>query len=281
MQNFTGKIIKNSRILKVHSKKEYPKIDTKYKVRIFDEVFDVEKVQNQEKWYDFKTEVSHDADIFLVVEKTRLDDIIQNDTLRIMVSEFSAEEKCKIINGGKGYELEDVMVFEGYEGKVYIKPSRISEGGVIEEAVVINEVNFLCKDDITTEIEGGSGDGLEVKIKLYDSNEKTTSESQVKEVLFEGCKSYIRLEYDLPKRIEEGSFKLFRTLITFKEPSLKRDYVFANCIAEKVDFTPKYNIPIVKPGTINAPLLFNEGALIIERKIIEIEKKIKELEKRI
>lgn len=279
--NFTGKIIKNSKILKVHSKGKFPQIDKSHHVRIFDEVFNIEKIQNQEKWFDFKTEVGHDGDIFLVVENSKLDDIMENDTLEIIVPEFVAEEKCNVVNGGKGYGLEDVMIFEGYEGKVYIKPSKISQGGVIEEAAVITEKNFLCKDNIVTEIDGGSGDGLEIEIKLTDSNEKSMASRQVKEVIFEKKNSYIRLEYDLPQKIEKGSIKLFRTLVTFKQACLQRDYSFANCIAEKTSFTPRYKIPIVKPGTINAPLLFNEGAIIIEKKIIELENKIRELEKRI
>ena len=280
-KNFTGRLIKNSRILRVHSGKQDVGINEKFNIRIQDENFSIEKIEKKEKWFDFSKEVNHEGDLFLMINDSKEDDIIKKDMIEILLPEYAADTRCEIINQGKGYSPEDVIQFEKNEGKVFIKPISLDVKGSVKEAKIINEKNFLYDDDISARVFGGSGEDLEVRIKLHDSRQKRKIYQQVKDVIFRDGKTYFNLEYDLISKIEKGSIIVSRTEITLKEPSLKRSYLFANCIAEKYDFTPKYNIPIVEPGTINAPLLFNEGARIIEKKIIELENKIRELEKRI
>ena len=64
-KNFTGRLIKNSRILRVHSGKQDVGINEKFNIRIQDENFSIEKIEKKEKWFDFSKEDNHEGDLFL------------------------------------------------------------------------------------------------------------------------------------------------------------------------------------------------------------------------
>lgn len=279
--SFTGKLPKNSRSLHVHSSAKTVAIKEDYNVKITDENFGIEKITFKERWFPFELDLSYEGDLMLVVKNTKQYDIIDNDYVELVLPEYQISGDYEIIEGGKGYSLNDVMVYEGHEGKVFIKPKKLSEEGGVEELELIEEKNFLTSSNIECYIEGGSGNGLEINIFLEDSYQKRHSEAQVKEVSYEEGNSYLILIYDLPNDlIKKGQIKLRRTLITLDRPSTRKDYLFVNCVAEKHHYTPKYQIPIVEPGTVNAPILYSKGAIIMENKLEELEKRIANLEKR-
>ena len=88
-------------------------------------------------------------------------------------------------------------------------------------------------------------------------------------------------EYEIPEYIEGGQIKIYRPTCTLDKKNLQDLEDQIVCIAQRVNYTPKMQIPIVQKGTINAYKMYNEGATIIEDKFMELEKRIIELESRI
>ena len=91
---------------------------------------------------------------------------------------------------------------------------------------------------------------------------------------------FINFEYEVPEFIEQGQIKVFRTKITLDKPCEEDLSEGVLCVAQKIDYTEKLGIPMVEQGTINSYNLYNQGAAIIEKKLLELENRIQILESR-
>ena len=147
----------------------------------------------------------------------------------------------------------------------------------------MNNVDGFCASTryISINPEGGSGEELDIEIKIQNSSVKKTLEKTIKTSIFQNRAGYINFEYPLDEGVEDGEIKIKRTTITLNENCASNYNFGITCLAQVIEFTPKLNIPIVKKGTINAYNLYNEGSSIIEDKLIELENRIIELENKL
>lgn len=277
---FLGSINNGSDILIAESKKGFLTVRDDFSLRIDNEFYDIESIKEEERQFKFNIARRHDEEAFLMVSNLAEKKIYKKDFLEIILTEYDAERVPRIVDKGKGYKKGEKLLFEGFEGvfTLFIKEVN-EEGGVVSVDIKTNK-SFLSPGYKEVSLSGGSGKGHRLIVEMKDNGKRTVTGKYVRESLFDKRANYINFEYNLPDFIEKGEIKIYRTEIKLGKKYEGDNLESVICIAQKADYTEKFGIPIAERGTINAYKLYNQGAQIIEDKIIELENRIIELESR-
>jgi len=277
---FLGSINNESDILIAESKKDFLTVRDDFSLRIHNELYDIEKIEEEERQFKFGIVRRHDEEAFLMIPNLSEKKIYKKDFLEIILTEYDAERIPRIVDKGKGYKKGEKLSFEGFEGvfTLFIKEVN-EEGGIVNVNIETNKSFFSpgYKEVIPT---GGSGKGHRLIVEMKDNGKRMVTGKYVREAFFDKGANYINFEYNLPDFIEKGEIKIYRTEIKLGKKYKGNNLESVICIAQKADYTEKFGIPIAERGTINAYKLYNQGAQIIEDKIIELESRIIELESR-
>jgi len=277
---FLGSINNKSDILIAESKKGFLTVRDDFLLRIDNESYDIEKIKEEEKQFKFSVARRHDEEAFLMISNLSEKKIYKKDFLEIILTEYDAERIPRIVDKGKGYQKGENLSFEGFEGAFTLSINEVNEEGGIVSANIETNKSFFSPGYKEVAPSGGSGKGHKLTVEMKDNGKRTVTGKYVRESLFDKRANYINFEYGLPDFIEKGEIKIYRTEIKLGKKYEGDDLESVICIAHKADYTEKFGIPIAERGTINAYKLYNQGAQIIEDKIIELESRIIELESR-
>ncbi len=263
------------------SRKNPFSITEKFSIRIQDELFEIKEINEKEKWLKFKTIKSPDEKSYIYVKDLEEKEIYRKDYLEIHLKEYKINEAFSIPVPGSGYKQNDEIKILGFGGTGLVLVKKVNKDGGVVKAEIKTESSFFQEGYKSFIPEGGSGKGLEIVCEMIENNKRTIIEKTAKEPVFKERTNYIDFEYNLPNFVKKGEIKIRRTEITLGEKC--KDNLLGGfiCIAQKVDYTEKFGIPIVEKGTVNAYNLYNQGSAIIEKKILELEKRIDQLESRI
>ena len=278
--NFCASINKNSDELICQSDKDFLSIDESFTVRIEDEFYGIRKIDKKEVWFDFKNS-EMDGSRYLIINELEEDQFYPRDYVEIYFSEYQAQKYGMVIDGGKGYEKGQTIVFAGYGGVCNFKIAKVGDQGEVLSLSIENVDNFLCSGHREILVEGGGGEGLKVIVEFLDTKKKTMVTKEIRSTFFSKGNSYLDFEYPIEQDIDNGQIKIYRSSITLDKKNLNELPSQVVCIAEKINYTPKLKIPIVERGTLNAYRVYNEGATIIEDKFMELEKRIIDLESKL
>tara|TARA_Y100001933_G_C18733549_1_gene452756 strand:- start:140 stop:703 length:564 start_codon:yes stop_codon:yes gene_type:complete len=186
-----------------------------------------------------------------------------------------------IVENGEGYQENEVIVFEDFGGKCNLRIDGVNESGGVTSLHIDHIEDFYISGHREIEFSSIKGKGCKIVIELADTKKKKVLPKNIKTCFFSRGVYYIDFEYEIPEYIEGGQIKIYRSTCTLDKKNLQDLEGQIVCIAQRVNYTPKMQIPIVQKGTINAYKMYNEGATIIEDKFMELEKRIIELESRI
>ena len=279
--NFFGTIQEESNILFAQAKKDFLEITNDFSIKAGNDQFTIKDIKNEELWIKFD-KVSLKGETFLSLQESADKTVFRKDVVEIVLENNPIDERVLINNPGKGYEKNDVLYWTKYEGECHFLVEEVDENGGVK-SLSVNNVDGFCASTryISINPEGGSGEELDIEIKIQNSSVKKTLEKTIKTSIFQNRAGYINFEYPLDEGVEDGEIKIKRTTITLNENCTSNYNFGITCLAQVIEFTPKLNIPIVKKGTINAYNLYNEGSSIIEDKLIELENRIIELENKL
>ena len=278
--NFCAYIDKGSDQLICQSDKNFLSIDESFSVRIEDESYEIREVKKEEAWYSFKN-IKNQGKQYLSISGAPANKLFPKDFAEIYLSQYSAREFGMIVENGEGYQENEVIVFEDFGGKCNLRIDGVNESGGVTSLHIDHIEDFYISGHREIEFSSIKGKGCKIVIELADTKKKKVLPKNIKTCFFSRGVYYIDFEYEIPEYIEGGQIKIYRSTCTLDKKNLQDLEGQIVCIAQKVNYTPKMQIPIVQKGTINAYKMYNEGATIIEDKFMELEKRIIELESRI
>ena len=278
--NFCAYIDKGSDQLICQSDKNFLSIDESFSVRIEDESYEIREVKKEEAWYSFKN-IKNQEKQYLSISGAPANKLFPKDFAEIYLSQYSVREFGMIVENGEGYQENEVIVFEDFGGKCNLRIDGVNESGGVTSLHIDHIEDFYISGHREIEFSSIKGKGCKIVIELADTKKKKVLPKNIKTCFFSRGVYYIDFEYEIPEYIEGGQIKIYRSTCTLDKKNLQDLEGQIVCIAQKVNYTPKMQIPIVQKGTINAYKMYNEGATIIEDKFMELEKRIIELESRI
>tara|TARA_B100000683_G_scaffold88302_1_gene87177 strand:+ start:388 stop:1236 length:849 start_codon:yes stop_codon:yes gene_type:complete len=278
--NFCAYIDKGSDQLICQSDKNFLSIDESFSVRIEDESYEIREVKKEEAWYSFKN-IKNQGKQYLSISGAPANKLFPKDFAEIYLSQYSVREFGMIVENGEGYQENEVIVFEDFGGKCNLRIDGVNESGGVTSLHIDHIEDFYISGHREIEFSSIKGKGCKIVIELADTKKKKVLPKNIKTCFFSRGVYYIDFEYEIPEYIEGGQIKIYRSTCTLDKKNLQDLEGQIVCIAQKVNYTPKMQIPIVQKGTINAYKMYNEGATIIEDKFMELEKRIIELESRI
>ena len=277
---FYGTIEEGSSTLIAQSSKEYYSIDNTFSIKVNDSGFNIQKIEKEEKWLEFKISKRHSGEVYLLI-KSEQKELFKKDSIEIILKEYNSEESPTIAQSGSGYKSGEKLTIEGYGGKADINIKEVNEKGEVVSIEAVTQSSFFVNGYRSFFPEGGSGEGFEIVSEMIDSNKKTIIEKNVLNSFYTNKTGLINFEYEIPEYIESGEIKLKRTIITLDNPCDRDFSKVTMCVCQKIDYTEKLGIPLVQKGTINSYNLYNEGASIIERQFLELERRIEMLESKL
>lgn len=278
--NFCAYIDKGSDQLICQSDKNFLSIDESFSVRIEDESYEIREIKKEEVWYSFKN-IKNQEKQYLSISGAPANKLFPKDFAEIYLSQYSVREFGMIVENGEGYQENEVIVFEDFGGKCNLRIDGVNESGGVTSLHIDHIEDFYISGHREIEFSSIKGKGCKIVIELADTKKKKVLPKNIKTCFFSRGVYYIDFEYEIPEYIEGGQIKIYRSTCTLDKKNLQDLEGQIVCIAQKVNYTPKMQIPIVQKGTINAYKMYNEGATIIEDKFMELEKRIIELESRI
>jgi len=278
--NFCAYIDKGSDQLICQSDKNFLSIDESFSVRIEDESYEIREVKKEEAWYSFKN-IKNQGKQYLSISGAPANKLFPKDFAEIYLSQYSVREFGMIVENGEGYQENEVIVFEDFGGKCNLRIDGVNESGGVTSLHIDHIEDFYISGHREIEFSSIKGKGCKIVIELADTKKKKVLPKNIKTCFFSRGVYYIDFEYEIPEYIEGGQIKIYRSTCTLDKKNLQDLEGQIVCIAQRVNYTPKMQIPIVQKGTINAYKMYNEGATIIEDKFMELEKRIIELESRI
>ena len=278
--NFCAYIDKGSDQLICQSDKNFLSIDESFSVRIEDESYEIREIKKEEVWYSFKN-IKNQEKQYLSISGAPANKLFPKDFAEIYLSQYSVREFGMIVENGEGYQENEVIVFEDFGGKCNLRIDGVNESGGVTSLHIDHIEDFYISGHREIEFSSIKGKGCKIVIELADTKKKKVLPKNIKTCFFSRGVYYIDFEYEIPEYIEGGQIKIYRSTCTLDKKNLQDLEGQIVCIAQRVNYTPKMQIPIVQKGTINAYKMYNEGATIIEDKFMELEKRIIELESRI
>ena len=278
--NFCAYIDKGSDQLICQSDKNFLSIDESFSIRIEDESYEIREIKKEEVWYSFKN-IKNQEKQYLSISGAPANKLFPKDFAEIYLSQYSVREFGMIVENGEGYQENEVIVFEDFGGKCNLRIDGVNESGGVTSLHIDHIEDFYISGHREIEFSSIKGKGCKIVIELADTKKKKVLPKNIKTCFFSRGVYYIDFEYEIPEYIEGGQIKIYRSTCTLDKKNLQDLEGQIVCIAQKVNYTPKMQIPIVQKGTINAYKMYNEGATIIEDKFMELEKRIIELESRI
>ena len=278
--NFCAYIDKGSDQLICQSDKNFLSIDESFSVRIEDESYEIREIKKEEVWYSFKN-IKNQEKRYLSTSGAPANKLFPKDFAEIYLSQYSVREFGMIVENGEGYQENEVIVFEDFGGKCNLRIDGVNESGGVTSLHIDHIEDFYISGHREIEFSSIKGKGCKIVIELADTKKKKVLPKNIKTCFFSRGVYYIDFEYEIPEYIEGGQIKIYRPTCTLDKKNLQDLEDQIVCIAQRVNYTPKMQIPIVQKGTINAYKMYNEGATIIEDKFMELEKRIIELESRI
>ena len=276
---FFGTVEEGTNTLFVESNKNYHTVSNDFSLRIKEGHFEISNIEKEENWLRFKKVKRHTGETYLLIEGNQKQ-IYKKDNIEIILEEYKPSPYPMIAQAGKNYKAKEDLKIQGYGGSAVIKILEVNEKG---EAILCEAEpteNFFAEGHKSFFPDGGSGEGLEVVCDMVESDKRTILDKTVKNSYFAEGKNFINFEYEVPEFIEQGQIKVFRTKISLDKPCEEDLSEGVLCVAQKIDYTEKLGIPMVEQGTINSYNLYNQGAAIIEKKLLELENRIQILESR-
>ena len=277
---FLGSINNESNVLIAESKKDFLTVRDDFTLRIDNEFYDIENIKEEERQFKFSIVRKHDEEAYLMIPNLSEKKIYKKDFLEIILTEYDAERVPRIVDKGKDYKKGEKLLFEGFEGVFTLSINEVNEEWSIVSVDIETNKSFLSPGYKEVIPSGGSGKVHRLIVEMKDNGKRMVTGKYVRESLFDKRANYINFEYNLPDFIEKGEIKIYRTEIKLGKKYEGDNLESVICIAQKADYTEKFGIPIAERGTINAYKLYNQGAQIIEDKMIELEGRIIELESR-
>lgn len=282
--NFSGSILNGTKKIVSNSDADWRGMKEGHIVQFKQDNLTYQAVKPESFFYirDFETT---DENTLIVKENTSIYLSI-NDELTISFKEYELLTVYEIINGGKGYKIDDTVFLEGgvpstnvVDGNAenaYLRVADILPGGIITRVVIDRKGKYLDTPKKECKVSGGNGTGaiLKVDYKLLDARALIERDIAAIEV---GDITKIKLQYPIPSAVKEGKISVRKYSLT-----LNSEYSGQNKINENFvvfgDFTANYNWPLVIPNSFSMHNIINQVFMAQDRKIAELEKRISELE---
>ena len=236
------------------------------------------------------------ADRVLVERNQKTTDmcVVVGDIVEIFYKEYQLSDAVTIVHGGSGYSVNDI--FEVNEGSVMedmisqekfyatIKVVEVDENGGITKTSVEKYGKYfeapLEQISLGWLPKGGAGNGAELSLVYQALDYRSALKREVAGVDFTENGFQIIFTQTLPKEVVRGKFscKKDKMLLSSTYVSLTK---FSERFQLIVDHTPNYALPLMADNSMSIPIIYNKGAVFLDKKIQSLEKEIENLKKRL
>ena len=207
-----------------------------------------------------------------------------NDSITFTNDEYEAESVV-INSAGEGYHEGDIILPQGGKLRynsideidqfVMLEVESTNEDGGVEE-LSIKSAGAYNVSPSKTSIKGGQGNGLKISVVYKHKDKRTTEDRSISEIEYKEDHTVIYLSHELPPRVQRGSISATKWEVYISAPYLGENKYDVGYEIYK-DFTPNLNIPVIRGNMAANYMLYNEGMMIIDKKIKELEDKINSL----
>ena len=225
---------------------------------------------------DFKIKLNVDSEL----------NILESDTLIISYKEYELAMILEIMDGGKGYKIDDEIYLDGGDPAedisnglqlpTKLKINQVDENGAIKEIALIDAGKYINMPEKKCKINGGKGNGavFEIEFKLIDDR-KLLERNIIRVGKIEKNVTYVDLEYALPKGVVNGKLSVQKwEMILDKKYKENSKYNVSYSIIS--DFSPNYGFPKMLKNSFSYDAIYNQGLVMIDAKLKELENRISE-----
>ena len=220
--------------------------------------------------------------------------IVAGDMMEISYKEYELSNSVKIMDGGIGYSVGDILeVDEGVpmedqisQDKSYakIQVMGVDEDGAITSVAVADHGKYFESPPEQVSLgwmaKGCSGKEAELALfyKTIDHRSAIKREVASLEIVKGGY--MVVFTNSLPKEVYKGklSCKKYKLILSSNYVSLTKWSEEYQLI---VDFTPNYGLPLMLDNSLSIPLVYNKCMTIMDNKIRNLEKEIEELKSKL
>ncbi len=211
----------------------------------------------------------------------------KGDDITISFKEYELLTVFQVVNGGKGYKIDDVLFLEGgtpstniSDGiieKAYLRVADVLPGGIITKATIDKKGKYIEVPAKECKVSGGNGTGALFKVdyKLLDARALIERDIVSIEIT---DKTIIKLQYPVPAAVKEGKISVQKYSLL-----LNSEYNGTDKNGETFlvfgDFTENYNWPLTIPNSFSMHSIINQVFVAQDKKIKELEERLKKLEK--
>lgn len=209
-----------------------------------------------------------------------------NDDLVITHKEYELTEVIEVSKGGSGYEKGDEVnpyggickynSFDEVDIPAAFTVDEVDDSGAITSLSISNRGVYNKPPENECALTGGSGSGAKVKIETLLLEDRSMEERTITDMRIEEGRTTIKLNIQLPPRVQEAKLSVNKWQITLDRHYAKDSRLSVPYQVIK-DFTPYMNMPLLSTGTVSSgPTVFNEAMAIVDLRFKEMADKYTE-----
>ena len=242
------------------------------------------KISHKEKFIFSKEALAEDRSKLIINENIG-PSLSINDDISFVHKEYQVTE-VEILNGGSNYAEGDVIKSSSGVCKynsldeidvpaTFVVDSVDESGSIQSVSIQSNGVYNIAPNEQSDAV---SGSGSEAKLNITSSllNNRPVEDRTISGIELLSDRTLIILNHPLPPRVMDGELKADKWEVTLhtnymSESKYNVDYDIVK------DFTPNYDLPLLRGDLASNHLLHNEAMSIIDKKFKEIEEKLDSL----
>ena len=246
---------------------------------------------SNKKEYLFISNFETEGGKILKMEKEFGIDLIRNDVITITYKEQELLNVSKIIEGGKGYAMDDVLQVVGGSHSIdtqsncptptLLKVQSVDNEGSIESLSIQERGRYLDAPNEEAVLINGNGNHAKIKAQWVESHQRQIIEREIAKVGGTEDKLDVILNYALPTGVKKGKASVKKWELHISSPYSCVGKIDAICNITR-DFTPNFKLPLMSsnqhPWLLNQEVAHNETVSRVDLLLKQLEDRIKKLE---
>jgi len=243
-----------------------------------DEVF--YKVATKNKFiYEQEAEVSDES---LTIASNAGTMLNIDDDISLAYKDYEVSE-VQVENGGKGYQEGDVINPQGGACKynsideidipAQLEVEEVDSDGAILSLKIVNSGIYSVPPEDDCNAMSGAGSGASLKVATRLLNTSSIETRSISSIELSDDKTVIGLNHPLSPRMQSVSLKVEKWQLTISTEYTGESKFNVGYDIIK-DFTPNYNLPLIKSDITASHMVYNEAMAIIDQRIKDIENKL-------
>tara|TARA_B100000287_G_scaffold338719_2_gene324762 strand:- start:4996 stop:5877 length:882 start_codon:yes stop_codon:yes gene_type:complete len=242
------------------------------------------KISHKEKFMLSKEALVEDRSK-LIIDENLGPSLSINDDISFIYKEYQVSE-VSVLDGGSNYAQGDVIKpstgvckynsLDEIDVPATFVVDSVGEDGSIESVSIQSNGVYNIAPDEQSDTTGGSGSGAKLNIISSLINNRPIEDRTIAGIELLTNSTLIMLNHPLPPRVMSGEIKAEKWEVTLHTDYMSESKYNVDYDIVK-DFTPNYNLPLLRGDLASNHLLHNEAVAIIDKKIKELEEKIDSL----